>query len=273
MKSIRVLISLLIAVLISGCAAITPPPPGEKIIGNIVYAKRSTGDLHLDLYLPAAPAPHPLVVWIHGGGWKYGDKAWMFSIRKLTQQGFAIASVQYRLSHTAKYPAAIVDCRDALHWLEQNGAGYGLDTKHIFISGGSAGGHLAAFIGLEAGRPAVKAMCLLYPATDLTGFANQDAPHGYLPDFLGGSVNQKRALAIEGSPVNYVHDNAPPTLIFHGDKDTLVPIAQSVELERKLHDKGVECHLTVVHGKGHGFELSDDQQREVGDFFLKHMND
>jgi acetyl esterase/lipase len=272
MNIVRTFVALLIVAVLGGCAAITPPPPGEQIKQNIVYAKRPTGDLHFDLYLPAAPAPHPLVIWIHGGGWKFGDKAWMFSIRKLTRHGFAIASIQYRLSGTAKYPAAIVDCRDALHWLEQNGASYGLDTRHIFLSGGSAGGHLAAFIALEAGRPAIKAVCLLYPATDLTGFANQDHRHGYLPDFLGGSVNEKRALAIEGSPVNHVHSNAPPFLIFHGDKDTLVPIAQSEELQRKLQSKGVECRLIVVQGKGHGFELTDEQQREVGDFFLKHMN-
>jgi acetyl esterase/lipase len=272
MKAVRFLPLILILALLGACASITPPPPGEHILGNIVYATRPTGDLHLDLYLLAAPAPHPLVIWIHGGGWKYGDKGWMFYLRKLTSQGFAIASIQYRLSGTAKYPAAIVDCGDALHWLQKNGAAYGLDTRHIFLSGASAGGHLAAFIALEAGSPAVKAVCLLYPATDLTGFANQNAPHGYLPDFLGGSVNEKRAEAIQGSPVNHVRRNAPPFLIFHGDQDTLVPIAQSEELNDKLHADGVESHLIVVHGKGHGFALTDEQEREAGDFFLKHMN-
>jgi acetyl esterase/lipase len=271
-KALRSLPHLLAAALLGACAAITPPPPGERILGNIVYASRPTGDLHLDLYLPATPAPHPLVIWIHGGGWKFGDKAWMLYVRKLTRQGFAIASIQYRLSGTAKYPAAIDDCRDALHWLEKNGSKYQLDTGHFFLSGASAGGHLAAFVALEAGYPAIKAVCLLYPATDLTGFANQDAKHGYLPDFLGGSVNQKRAEAIEGSPVNHVRRNAPPFLIFHGDKDTLVPIAQSEELNDKLHAAGVESHLVVVQGKAHGFALTDAQQEQVGTFFLKHMN-
>jgi acetyl esterase/lipase len=272
MKIFHRIIPLLLVTALGGCAAITPPPHGEKIVGNIAYATRSTGDLHLDLYLPATPAPHPLVIWIHGGGWKYGDKAWMFYLRKLTQQGFAIASVQYRLSGTAKYPAAIDDCRDALHWLERNGSQYGLDTNHLFLSGASAGGQLSALIALEAGRPEVKAVCVLYPATNLTGFANNDAPHGYLPDFLGGSVNSKRADAIEGSPVNHVTPKAPPFLIFHGDADTLVPVAQSEELNEKLHAAGVESHLIVLHGKGHGFALTDAQQRKAGDFFLAHMH-
>ena len=273
MKTYWFLLPVILAAVMTGCAPITPPPPGERIRSNIVYAKRATGDLHLDLYYPATPAPHPLVIWIHGGGWKYGDKGWMFYLRKLTEQGFAIASVQYRLSYTAKYPAAIDDCRDALHWLERNAPSYGLDQRHIFLSGASAGGQLSALIALEAGRPEIKAVCVLYPATDLTGFPNQDVKHGYLPDFLGGSVNEKRPEAIEGSPVNHVRQNAPPFLIFHGDKDTLVPIAQSRELEAKLRAAGVECHLIVVPGKGHGFALTDEQEREAGNFFLKHMND
>jgi acetyl esterase/lipase len=272
MTSARLLIALLAVALLGACAPITPPPRGERIESNIVYATRPTGDLHLDLYLPARPAPHPLVIWIHGGGWKFGDKGWLFFLRKLTRQGFAIASIQYRLSGTAKYPAAIVDCDDALHWLERNGARLGLDPHHIFLSGASAGGHLAAYVALEAGYPEVKAVCLLYPATDLTGFANQDAKHGYLPDWLGGSVNSKRAEAIEGSPVNHVTRHAPPFLIFHGDQDTLVPIIQSKELNDRLHAAGVESHVIVIPGEGHGFALTDEQQRQVGDFFLKHMN-
>jgi len=272
MSAARYLPPIMLLALLGGCAPLTPPPRGESIERDIVYARRPTGGLHLDLYLPATPPPHPLVVWIHGGGWKFGGKGWMLYLRKLTRQGFALASVQYRLSGTAKYPAAIDDCRDALRWLEQNGVIYGLDRRHIFLAGASAGGHLAAFLALEAGRPEIRAVCVLYPATDLTGFANQNAKHGYLPDFLGGSVNQKRALAIQGSPVNYVRRNAPPFLFFHGDKDTLVPIAQSQELDEKLRADGVESRLIVVQGKGHGFALTDEQQRQVGDFFLKHMH-
>jgi acetyl esterase/lipase len=271
-RTIRCLPAIMLLALLSGCAALTPPPPGESIKGNIVYARRPTGNLHLDLYLPAAPPPHPLVIWIHGGGWRIGDKSLLLFLRKLTRQGFAIASIQYRLSGKAKYPAAVIDCRDALHWLEQNGARYGLDREHIFLSGASAGGHLAALLALETGRPEIKAVCVLYPATDLTGFANQNVNRGYLPDFLGGSVDQKRAQAIQGSPVNHVTSNAPPFLIFHGDKDTLVPIAQSEELNEYLHAAGIESHLVVIHGKGHGFGLTDAQRKQAGDFFLSHMD-
>ncbi|HEX4086457.1 MAG TPA: alpha/beta hydrolase [Chthoniobacteraceae bacterium] len=258
--------------LLSGCASITPPPHGESILRNLVYAHRPTGDLHLDLYLPAQPAPHPLVIWIHGGGWKYGDKGWMLYVRKLTRYGFAVASVQYRLSYTAKYPAQIEDCRAALHWLEETGPAYGLDRRHYFLSGASAGGHLAALLAEEVGRREIKAVCVLYPATDLTGFGNQQAKHGYLPDLLGGTVIEKRALAEDASPVNHVTADAPPFLFFHGDKDGLVPLEQSRELDQKLRAAGVESHLVVVAGKGHGFPLTDAQLREVAAFFRQHWD-
>jgi acetyl esterase/lipase len=256
--------------LLAGCAAITPPPPGEKIVGNLVYAHRPTGDVHLDLYLPAQPPPHPLVIWFHGGGWKYGDKGYDFFARDLTRYGFAIASVQYRLSGAAKYPAQIEDCEAALDWLERHHLEYGLDTHHLYLSGDSAGGHLAALLGVERGRPQIKAVCVMYPATDLAGFANQNARHGYLPDLLGGPVSEKRSLAEEGSPVNHVGPNAPPFLIFHGDLDALVPIAQSQDLDLKLRAAGVESHLIIVRGKGHGFPLTPAQMAEVSAFFYQH---
>jgi len=116
-KMKRSLILLAVCMPLLGCAPITPPPHGEKIIRDIVYSNPATGPEHLDIYLPAGHGPFPLVVWYHGGGWKYGDKGWMLYLRNLTRRGYAIASVQYRLSGTAKYPAQLDDSRDALHWL------------------------------------------------------------------------------------------------------------------------------------------------------------
>jgi acetyl esterase/lipase len=149
---------------------------------------------------------------------------------------------------------------------------FGLNPNEIFLAGDSAGGHLAALLGVERGRPEIKAVCVMYPATDLTGFAHQAVRHGYLPDLLGGAVAEKRALAEEASPVNHIHPNAPPFLIFHGNRDGLVPIAQSQELDRKLKGAGVESHLVVVPGKGHGFRLTPAQLREVSAFFHGHSS-
>ncbi len=259
---------------LAGCAPLTPPPAGETIIHNRVYSVPPDGrPLRLDIYSPSGRGPFPLVMWIHGGGWKYGNKGWMLYLRKLTQRGFAVASVEYRLSNRAKYPAQLNDCRDALAWLWKNGASYRLDRRNTFLAGASAGGHLAAMLGLEEGHARIDAVCAMYPATDLTGFPNQDALRGYLPELLGGSVNQKRALAESGSPVRHVDRSAPPFLIFHGDKDLLVPIRQSEELDAKLHRAGVESHLVVLPGMPHGFALTDAQLDSVARFFRAHLRE
>lgn len=203
---------LLIVLGLTGCASITPLPRGEKIIHRLTYAHRPTGDLHLDIYLPATKGPHPLVLWIHGGGWKYGFAGFQFYLRKLTREGFAVATIQYRLSGTAKYPAQSEDAKEAFEWLRAHGAQYGLRADHMFLGGASAGGQLAALLALQEGRSKVSGVCVIYPATDLTGFENPDATKGYLPDLLGGSMNSHRALAESGSPIRFVTSQAPPFL-------------------------------------------------------------
>ncbi len=262
---------LLCALLLAGCAPLTPPPRGETIYRDQVYASPQGRKLRLDIYTPTSQRPLPVVIWIHGGGWKYGNKGYRLFLRNLTRDGFAVASVEYRLSTMAKYPAQIDDCRSALRWLQSNTSRFNLDPHRIFLAGDSAGGHLAALLGIEERAPRIRAVCAIYPATDLTGFPNKDRPSGFLPDLLGGSVNQKLSLAREGSPVNHITSSAPPFLIIHGDKDTLVPIAQSHELAQKLQEAGVSARLEIVHGAGHGFSLTPTQIGEVSKFFKERL--
>jgi acetyl esterase/lipase len=261
----------LLSMLLAGCAAITPPPLGESIQRNLLYAHRPTGDLHLDIYHPASPQHPPVVIWFHGGGWKYGAKGWMLFIRKLTREGFAVASVQYRLSGTAKYPAQIVDCEEAFAWVRAHAEQEKLDGRNIFVAGASAGGQLAALVALEQGKRRVRAAALLYPPTDLTAFGNIDSHRGYLPPLLGGTVREKFALARQGSPVNYVHRDAPPFIIYHGAKDELVPVRQSRVFRDRLRADGVECRLIVLPDAVHNFALTDEQLREVGRFFSRNL--
>jgi acetyl esterase/lipase len=268
----RNLILLALCMPLLGCAPITPPPHGEKIIRDLVYSNPATGPEHLDIYLPAGHGPFPLVVWYHGGGWKYGDKGWMLYLRNLTRRGYAIASVQYRLSGTAKYPAQLDDSRDALHWLEIHAAAYNLDPHDIYLAGASAGAHLAAMLAETEPAGRIDAVCLLYPPTDLDGFNNQGARRGYLPELFGFAVADHHDLARAASPVNHVTGAAPPFLIFHGDRDTLVPIAQSYALVARLRAAGVETHLVVVPGKGHGFPLTESQLDQVAAFFNRHRS-
>src|SRR5215207_267735 len=115
-----------LVLILNGCATLARPRDGESIHRNLLYAAHPGKRLHLDLYVPASPRPAPLIVWIHGGGWKYGDKGYHLSIRELTDRGYAIASVQYRLLWHAPWPAQIADCEEAIAWLRQNGGKYGI---------------------------------------------------------------------------------------------------------------------------------------------------
>lgn len=258
------------ALLLSGCAAITPAPRGEKIVHNVVFASPNDYDLHLDVYLPRGDGPFPVVLWFHGGGWKYGHQGWMLYLRKLTREGFAVVSAQYRLSGRAQWPAQIDDCRAALRWLEREGPRHGLDSRQIFLGGASAGGHLAAMLGLMESKD-IRAVAAFYPPTNLAGFENQDSHKGYIPELLGGSVNEKRALAEAASPVNHVTAEAPPFILLHGDRDKLVPIAHSKELYRQLARAGIETHLLILPDQGHGFGPSDKQLAQIAAFFKRQL--
>ena len=135
------------------CAAYLPPKEaGEHIYPNVVFASPGGHALHMDLYVPPSTHPVPVVMWIFGGSWKIGSKGYHVIVRRLTQHGIAVASIEYRLSGTAKYPAQIEDCRTALEWLKQNGSRYEIDPQRIGVSGESAGGHLAALLATEEGR-------------------------------------------------------------------------------------------------------------------------
>jgi acetyl esterase/lipase len=257
-----------------GCASYAPARPGERNYRKVLFAAPNGHKLYMDLYVPQTARPAPVVVWIFGGSWKYGSNGYHLNLRDLTASGIAIASIQYRLSGTAKYPAQLDDCRAAVQWLRTNGARYGIDPHRIGASGESAGGHLAALLGTVEGAPSIRAVCALYPPTDLVAlgrmYESPDRPSD-IDKLLGGPIEQKLALAREASPVDRVTSSSPPFLIIHGADDTLVPLAQSQELDRRLKRAGVESHLIIVPGKGHWFLLDRSQIAEVARFFRKHF--
>jgi acetyl esterase/lipase len=235
---------------------------------TLTYATPVGHALQLDLYPPDAASPKaPLVIWIHGGCWAFGGPRTEFFVRDLTQEGFAVASIGYRLSTTARFPAQLDDCRDALHYLRRHARELHLDPRAIHLAGASAGAHLAALLALEEGRANVRAVLLLYPPTDLTAYAGQKLRFGYIPLLLGGSIADKRALAREASPINHIRRDAPAFYILHGARDIVVPVAHSENFHRKLQAARVESHLTVFPGKPHGFGLGKARLREVAAFF------
>ncbi len=258
----------------AGCAAYGPARAGEKIHRNVRFASPQGHDLHMDLYVPKNVGPAPVVTWIFGGSWRIGSKGYHVNMRDLPRYGIAVAAIQYRLSGTAKYPAQLEDCRAALRWLRAHGGAYGIDPGRIGLSGESSGGHLAALLGTMEGAPAIRAVCALYPPTDLVSlgrrYAGPEKPSG-IERLLGGPIEQKLALAAAASPVTHVRPGAPPFLLIHGDRDELVPLAQSRELHRHLRQSGVESRLVIVPGKPHWFLLEERQLMEVARFFQNHF--
>lgn len=262
-------LALLVAALVvagGGGALAAPGTPvasgAVRVVRDVAYVPGGGAARSLDLCLPTGDGPRPLVVWIHGGGWRGGDKRGV-GVRYLVADGYALASINYRLSEAATFPAQIQDVNAALGFLRAHAAEYGLDPNRFVVAGSSAGGHLAALAGLSANDhpagfgtdPAVTIAAIVdfFGPTDLTVASGAGAlPSGPVAQVLGRPVAAKADLARAASPVTYADAGDPPTLILHGDQDRTVPLAQSQELERTLTKAGVDATLVVLPGAGHG---------------------
>lgn len=268
-----------------------------QIVHDIPYAGTSNPKQMLDLWLPKKAAGRlPLLVYIHGGGWMQGDKSRGFLVASpLLHSGRYIgASLNYRLTDEARWPAQVHDCKAAIRWLRANAAKYGIDPDRIAIYGGSAGGHLASVCGLTAGNPeldgslggftgvSTRVTCVV----DFNGPANlnsvihqpSELPVGKTngPDTLliGGLVAEHPDRARAASPVTYVSSNAPPFLIAHGTKDTIVSIQQSQELYEALTNARVRpAPLFIrVTGANHVM-ISRELMNRTAQFLDLHLYD
>jgi acetyl esterase/lipase len=257
-------------------AKVQPPriPDGVVVERDIEYARVGDTALRLDLYRPEMTgAPLPLIVWVHGGGWSGGDKANNMAL-PLSGRGYVVASINYRLSGVAPFPAQIEDCRAAIRWLRANASKYSIDPKRVGVWGGSAGGHLVALLGTAGDvngwdtvggstdqSARVQAVCDYYgPANFLVermpgGGKDPNSPVGRL---LGGPVDERQDRAREASPITYVSGDDPPFLIFHGEQDPTVPIEQSEMFESALRKVGVDVTFVRVKNAGHGFRPGSD---------------
>jgi acetyl esterase/lipase len=253
-------------------------PPGFVAEYDVKYVPDGDAAQSLDVYFPEKRPEKrlPLLIWIHGGGWSGGSKAESPYLNQL-QRGYVAASLEYRFSQKAKFPAQIQDCQAAIRWLRANAEKYGIDPDRIGVGGGSAGGHLAALVGTSGGKKAfpliggnedqsdrVQAVCDIFGPTNFWTVVaqadedknvknifkwNQGDPYSNL---IGGKLGEDKEKCDAVSPVYYVSKDNPPFLILHGDRDTLVPYAQSVELNDLLADAGVEVTLQRLPGAGHG---------------------
>jgi acetyl esterase/lipase len=248
-------------------------PAGVKRISNIEYSRPSTGALLLDFYLPStAPTkPLPVILWTHGGGWKNGSKE-NCPLTWLAAEGYAVVSLNYRLSWAAKWPAQIDDARAAIRWLRTNATQYGLDPACFAISGGSSGGNLASIVGTapaatgETVSSRVGAVIDFYGASDMLSIpVNVPGPSKTEADLatsngaklLGGTVRDRPELARQVSPRHNITKDDPPFLIIHGDQDDQVPLEQSERLHARLREVGIPSEFHVLTGAGHGGKAFD----------------
>ncbi|MDR0871434.1 MAG: alpha/beta hydrolase [Planctomycetaceae bacterium] len=266
---------------------------GIKEFKDLEYAKIGDVSVKLDLYVPErGEGPFPLLVWIHGGGWVSGDKT-DCPMKGLCNKDYAAASVEYRLSNVAKFPAQIEDCKAAIRWLKAHSKKYNLDPNRIGVSGGSAGGHLVNLLGttgkikkFDTGEnldqtSEVQAVCNYFgptevltaldgfdPGTDLT-----KALVGMYTSLLGGPIAEKKELAIEASPLTYVDKNAAPFMHVHGTADLLVPVAQCEKFHDKLRQSGIESRMFLIPRGGHGGPefFAPKMVEELQLFFDKHL--
>lgn len=258
------------------------PSPQTRIVKDLEYVEYGHERHRLDLYLPAAPdRPAPVIVWVHGGGWAGGSKAGTPAIR-MVRSGFAVASINYRLSQHAIFPAQIHDCKGAIRWLRAHASEYQLDPAHIGVWGSSAGGHLVALMGtsngvadLEGslGNPEqssdVQAVVDWFGPTDfLTVGSKETRTH-----LLGGDPQTNPEQARRASPIQYVSNDDPPFLVMHGNADPTVPIAQSETFAKALQGVGVDATFVNVVGGGHGGKLftNDESMQRIESFFRKHL--
>jgi acetyl esterase/lipase len=250
-------------------------PAGVTASTDIVFSTiPGYRPITLDLYRKtSASGPQPLVIYIHGGGWMNGHtrQSGAFSdfpavLADLAARGYVVASLEYRLSREAPFPAAIDDVRTAIRFLKANAAAYGIDADRVGVWGGSAGGQLAALAALDCrGAPTgadkshadqsdcVQAGVGWYGVYNFATMPKTNMPraeNSYL-DCEKGSCPTDRVTA--ASPAAHVDRKDPPMLLIHGMDDQVVPVSQSYELDAKLKAAQVPVTLDVIPGVGHSW--------------------
>jgi len=270
-----------------------------KVHPNIVYHVANNYEARLDVYEPAtASQPTPVVIVIHGGGWIAGTKEErVLEMMPYLQMGFAAVNVEYRMAQVSLAPAAVEDCRCALHWVFANAKKYNFDPTRVVVQGGSAGGHLALMTGMvtqAAGfdrdcftdednvwsenpgtnkDPRVAAIVNWFGISDVPDELSGPNAKGYAVAWIGTQPNAEE-IAKRVSPINYVTHDLPPIITIHGDKDALVPYAQSVRLHKELDAAGVPNELHTVPGAGHGgftYEQNQEAWAAVRAFLRKNV--
>ena len=246
-----------------------PLPENIKEYKDITYKTIDTTNLKLDIYQKQdISEPTPLIIFIHGGAWKKGDKHdyWPYLI-PFAEKGYITATIQYRFTDVAKYPAQLDDVTDAINWLKDHANEYHIDKNKIVLVGGSAGGHLAMMVAYSDPELKIKGVVNLYGPSDLTTAYASEAES--VIKLIGKSYKEAPELYKNASPVTYISKDIPPTLTFQGTLDELVPYKQSDNLDEKIQEAGAISHYHKLKGWPHTMDMSV----KVNKYCMYYMNE
>lgn len=279
MKSLLVASLLTLPALLVTTAEAAPPVPDSVIWEEgIEYTNPDEQHLKLNLARPkSGDGPFPAVICIHGGGFRAGTREGYDGLCvKLAEKGFVAATITYRLAPKYQFPAAVHDTKAAVRWMRANATKYHVNPDKIGVTGGSAGGHLAQFLGVTAhvpqfegtgGNPdqssSVTCVVNVYGPSDFTkSYGKSVDAHEVLPLWLGGNLETKRDLHIQASPLYWVTPDAAPTLCIHGTEDKYVAHEQAVWIVDKMKAATVKAELLTLEGAGHGFKGADAEKAD-----------
>jgi len=262
-----------------------PEMPGNiEAIKDIEYKNVNGKSLQLDFYKPKnAGEKLPLLVYIHGGGWRSGKRQdYLVYLLAYAKKGYMTATVSYRLMKDSIYPACLEDVTDAMDFIFKNGDTLGYDTTRVAVIGGSAGGHLSLIAGYgwensgtcnKIPKHRVKAVVDIYGPVDLT--TPYASSHPLVTSFIGYSYQEKPELYWEASPAKYLNSKLPPTLVFQGTSDNLVPASQSDTLKARLDRLGVPCVYYRLPLWPHAMDVAVRpnvyMQKKMDEFFEEYL--
>jgi acetyl esterase/lipase len=285
-----------LVVLALGCDEIRNPraprvPRGTIVHRNLAYVTKGRTRQKLDLYIPKGAEKAPLMILVHGGAFVEGDKSEEDAAAFVTL-GYAVASLNYRYSSDAIFPAQVEDVKAAVRWLRANAGKFGYDPERFGARGSSAGGYLVTMLGVTGGTTKfdvgenldvssrVQAVADRYGPTDflqmdahrlVPGGDTHDTPDSPESRLIGGSITAHPDRVAAANPINYISSDCPPFIIVHGDSDALVPHQQSEILAAALERAGVPVTLYTVKGGGHGGFDDRNAEAVVREFFARYL--
>ncbi len=276
-----------------------------SLITNVTFASvpcwygASRRDLKMDLIVPKNRTNHPAcpaIVWICGGAYRVVNRSvWLPEMMRFARAGYVVASIEYRTSNEAIFPAQLIDVKAAVRFLRAHAKAFCVDPGRIYAMGESAGGTMASLLGVTDDQKefdqgdhldqssAVQGVVDYYGVVDLSDASaerdrmsaavnqSNDVPYFAFEEFLG--VGYGKAEAEKASAIRYISDKTPPFMILHGTKDTVVPMAQSEKLYAALQEKDVPCEFVVVENAAHGDDLFyQDEMTDLVLSFLDHLS-